>query len=161
MRLRQIANKDKRIAVCYFKGPEQSSLVATGLEVVPSLYAFLKRLKMRGYNVDDLPATFDEFESVLQSQGCLFEDHAAGSIDRFVKNGNLLWISKSEYENWAKEVITPQKYKEVIDKYGDALGNFMTSIQNMNRHLRLLVFASETSPYCHSREPLLAETILK
>jgi len=126
MKLKTIPNKDKKIAISYFKGAGQSSLVAAGLEVAPSLYEFLKHLKNQGYNVDGLPETFDSFAQLLSTQGSLFGDYAKGDISEFLRNGNPLWIKKSEYEQWAKAVIAPDKYKEVTDKYGEAPGEFMT-----------------------------------
>lgn len=55
--LQQKSNSEKRVAVYYFKGPGQSALVASGMEVAPSLHNFLTRLKAEGYRVDNLPAS--------------------------------------------------------------------------------------------------------
>ena len=126
MQLKIKPNKDKKIAICYFKGPGQSSLVATGLEVVPSLYAFLKRLQSEGYSVEGLPASENEFEKLLYRKGNLFGNYAEGEIADFLKNGDPLWIKKSEYEQWAHEIILPDQYREVVEKYGEAPGTFMT-----------------------------------
>jgi len=130
LQLELIPNKDKRVAICYFKGPGQSSLVATGLEVAPSLYEFLRRLKDEGYAVEGLPATVKEFENLLNKQGAIYGNYAAGEIDNFLKNGNPEWISKSEYEEWAKEIISPDKYREVINKYGEAPGEYMSEMHS-------------------------------
>ena len=50
-------NADKRVAIVYFKGPGESSLVASGLDVVPSLYNVLLRMKAEGYRIEGLPAS--------------------------------------------------------------------------------------------------------
>ena len=63
VKLQRIPNRDKRIAVVYLKGPGQSALTAAGLEVAPSLYELLKRLKAEGYTVEGIPETEKEFEA--------------------------------------------------------------------------------------------------
>lgn len=45
MSLRDMSNKEKRVAICYFKTPGKDALLASGMEVIPSLYNFLKRLR--------------------------------------------------------------------------------------------------------------------
>ena len=61
-------NADKRVAIVYFKGPGESSLVASGLDVVPSLYNVLLRLRAEGYRVDGLPASADALAEQFQRQ---------------------------------------------------------------------------------------------
>ncbi|MDE5544980.1 MAG: cobaltochelatase subunit CobN, partial [Bacteroidales bacterium] len=60
IRLKEKPNKDKKIAVYYFKGPGSAALTAAGLEVVPSLYNMLRRLQQEGYNLSGLPASVQE-----------------------------------------------------------------------------------------------------
>ena len=45
--LQKSDNRDKKIAIFYFKGPGQNALVAEGMEVGPSLFNLLTRLKRR------------------------------------------------------------------------------------------------------------------
>ena len=46
-------NSEKKLAIYYFKGPGQETLAAQGIEVVPSLYNLLLRLKAEGYTSRD------------------------------------------------------------------------------------------------------------
>lgn len=128
LRLRLIPNADKRIGIVYYRGAGQNSLVATGLEVAPSLFNFLKRLKKEGYNVDGLPNTFAEFDQLLQKQGSLWSSTDKGAIAKFMKEGNPLWVPKSQYESWCKEILSPERYQEVCQRYGEAPGNFMSAM---------------------------------
>ena len=48
MRLREMPNREKRVAICYFKTPGKDALLASGMEVAPSIYNFLKRLQREG-----------------------------------------------------------------------------------------------------------------
>ncbi|MGM5631907.1 cobaltochelatase subunit CobN [Apibacter raozihei] len=128
--LKKKNNSDKKIAIYFFKGPGKESLVAQGLETIPSLYNLLKRLKAEGYKVEDLPATEKEFEKIVMSQGSVMSTYAEGAFDEFLKNGNPELIEKSVYESWVNQSLTKEKYKEVTDLYGQALGNYMNVSQN-------------------------------
>lgn len=79
------------MAIVYLKGAGQSALTAAGLEVAPSLYAFLKRLKAEGYTVENIPATEKEFEALLQREGSIFGSYAKGKMAEFmataIRNG--------------------------------------------------------------------------
>lgn len=61
-------NKDKRVAIVYFKGPGEQSLTASGLAVVPSLYNLLTRMRQEGYNVSGLPENSEKLAELLQIQ---------------------------------------------------------------------------------------------
>lgn len=130
MSLRRKQNKDKRVAICYFKAPGQSSLLSSGLETAPSLYNLLKRLKQEGYTVNNLPANESDFEKLLMTQGAVLGAYAEGSQAEFMKNGNPLWISKMKYEEWAKSTFTAQKYNELVNIYGEAPGKLMSGVHN-------------------------------
>lgn len=72
--LQKKANKDKRVAIVYFKGPGENSLTASGLAVVPSLYNLLDRMRREGFNVDGLPENSDKLAEILQKQGSPISD---------------------------------------------------------------------------------------
>lgn len=74
--LREKGNKDKRIAVVYLKGPGEESLTASGLDVVPSLYNFLSRLRREGYNVKGLPSSASSLQDLIQREGTPISDLA-------------------------------------------------------------------------------------
>lgn len=40
------------------------------------------------------------------------------------------WINKTDYERWAQEVLTPEKYAEVVKQYGEAPGEYMSGVKN-------------------------------
>ena len=61
MALQTKMNGEKRLAIVYFKGPGQSNLTASGMDVAQSLYNTLVNLRSQGYNVSGLPATAAEF----------------------------------------------------------------------------------------------------
>lgn len=67
--LQHIPNKDKRVAIVYFKGPGEQSLTASGLAVVPSLYNLLDKMRHEGYNVSGLPENSEKLAELLQKEG--------------------------------------------------------------------------------------------
>jgi cobalto_cobN: cobaltochelatase, CobN subunit len=69
--LQRKPNSEKRVAIYYYKGPGQNALTAGGMEVVPSLYNLLQRMKREGYKVDGLPTSSKELEQMIQSQGAV------------------------------------------------------------------------------------------
>ena len=74
--LQKKQNKDKRIAIVYFKGPGEQSLTASGLAVVPSLYNILTRMRQEGYNVSGLPENSDKLAELLQRKGSPITDYS-------------------------------------------------------------------------------------
>ena len=130
VRLKQMRNADKKVAIYYFKGVGQSSLTAQGLETVPSLYNLLKRLKAEGYRVDGLPATEKEFGRMLMQQGAVLSTYAEGAFDDFMKNGHPALVEKQEYEAWVRQALPEALYADVVKIYGEAPGGYMSTVKD-------------------------------
>lgn len=101
-------------------------MTAQGLESVPALYNLLKRLKSEGYKVDNLPATEQEFEKLLMSQGAVLSTYAEGAFDEYLKNGKPALIERSEYESWINQSLSKDLYSDVTSSYGEAPGAYMS-----------------------------------
>ena len=67
--LREKPNRDKRVAIYYYKGPGKNAMNAGSMEVAPSLLNLLRSLRDAGYTVDGLPETDDEFWELVQTKG--------------------------------------------------------------------------------------------
>lgn len=124
--LKKKANADKKVAIFYFKGPGQSALAAQGLETPQSLYNLLKYLQAEGYKVDNLPADVRRFEEMLMVQGAVFSPYAEGAFDEYLKKGNPMLVEKSRYESWAVRSMPSSLYKQVVQRYGEAPGSYMS-----------------------------------
>jgi cobaltochelatase CobN len=124
--LRKKNNAEKKLAIYYFKGAGQSTLTAQGLETVPALYNLLKRLKNEGYKLDNLPAEIKDFEKVLMTQGAVFNTYAKGVFDDFLQQGHPALIEKQIYETWANQFLPKEMYADVVARYGEAPGDYMT-----------------------------------
>ena len=125
--LKEKPNSEKRVVIYYYKGPGQSAMSAAGMEVVPSLYNLLKKMKEEGYRVENLPANSKELEKMIMVEGAVFGSYANGVIDRFLKESHPLLISKEEYESWVKQALRPEKYAEVVAAFGEFPGEYMST----------------------------------
>lgn len=125
--LKEKPNSEKRVVIYYYKGPGQSAMNAAGMEVVPSLYNLLKKMKEEGYRVENLPANSKELEKMIMAEGAVFGTYANGVMDRFLKEGHPLLISKEEYESWVKQALRPEKYAEVVAAFGEFPGEYMST----------------------------------
>lgn len=120
-------NNEKKVAIYYYKGPGQNALTAAGMEVVPSLYNLLVRMKLEGYNISGLPANAEELGKMIQAQGAVFNSYAEGAFNDFMQKGHPELITKDQYESWVKESLRPEKYQEVVDAFGEFPGNYMAT----------------------------------
>ena len=118
-------NSEKKLAIYYFKGPGQETLAAQGIEVVPSLYNLLLRLKAEGYNLSGLPSDVHAFEAQLMREGPVIQSIAGGQMAQYLKTGNPAWVDKADFDKWIAEDLTPQQLKELEDTYGPTPGAYM------------------------------------
>ena len=131
--LQRKPNSEKRVAIYYFKGPGQTSLMASSMEVAPSLLAFLTRLKAEGYRISNLPSTAEELYRRLP-----VHEGADGQVAR-LELGNVALIPQppaGEGDNEFKIVhgtgmAPPQRYIEAYrwareDFRADAIIHFGT-----------------------------------
>ena len=125
MSLRRKKNSEKRIAIGYFKRPGKDALLASGMEVIPSMYNLLKRLQQEGYNVSGLPGSLEAFAKAIRTEGMVLGSYAKGAQEEYMKKGHPLWLSSQQYEQWAKEVLPIEKYQEVVSRYGEAPGELL------------------------------------
>lgn len=127
--LQRKANKDKRLAIYYFKGPGQSGLLAQGLETVPSLYNVLKRLKDEGYTLD-LPSSPEALMALIMKHGPVLSDFTEGAIQEFMQQASTLQVDAAEYDTWLKRRLTPEKYAELTEVHGAAPGQYMSGVKD-------------------------------
>ena len=127
LNLKTKPNFEKKVAIYYYKGPGQNALTAAGMEVVPSLYNLLLRMKQEGYNISGLPANAQELGKMIQAQGAVFNAYAEGAFNEFMQNGHPELITKEQYEGWVKESLRPEKYQEVVDAFCEFPGNYMAT----------------------------------
>ena len=129
--LKNKPNKDKRIAIFYFKGPGQNALIAEGLDVSHSLFNLLRRLEKEGYNVGKLPDSSLAFEKIINDNGKIFNQYAIGAMNEFVKNNSPEIISAELYEKWCAASFS-DKMRNDIDIVDDKFPGHGLSDENGN-----------------------------
>lgn len=125
--LKNKKNSSKRIAIFYFKGPGQNALTASGMEVVPSLYNLLVRLKNEGYNVGKLPANPQELAKMIQAQGAVFGTYAEGAYTQFLKSGHPALVTAQQFAEWTQKALSKKMIKEMNQLYGSFPGKYMAT----------------------------------
>ena len=133
--LKQTPNYDKRIAIVYYKGPGQSSLVASGMEVIPSLFNFLHQLKKEGYNLEGLPNDLKTFEKMVMQQGATFGDYAQGAVNQFLETGNPELISATNLSKWINHSLPEPLVAQLESLYGPVPGSSMTLAHQGEKHI--------------------------
>ena len=124
--LQRKPNGGKRVAIYYYKGPGQSALTASGMEVAPSLYNLLVRLRDEGYRVENLPASPEGLAALIQRQGAVFNAYAHGAKADFLENGRPALISAGEYAAWTSEAVPAERMEEVRALDGEFPGGYLS-----------------------------------
>ena len=125
--LKNKQNGNKRIAIFYFKGPGQNALTASGMEVVPSLYNLLVRLRNEGYNVGKLPANAEELGKMIQAQGSVFGTYAEGAYTKFLKSGHPALVTAQQFADWTQKALSKKMMAEMNKLYGSFPGKYMAT----------------------------------
>ncbi len=119
-------NRDKRVAIYYYKGPGKNAMTASSMEVAPSLFNLLRSLRDSGYTVDGLPATADDFEEIVRKRGPVLGPYARGAFEEYLATGDPALVPTSEYTAWLAEDLEPDMREAVVEQYGPAPGAYMT-----------------------------------
>ena len=125
--LKNKKNSSKRIAIFYFKGPGQNALTASGMEVVPSLYNLLVRLRNEGYNVGKLPANAEELGKMIQAQGSVFGTYAEGAYTKFLNSGHPALVTAQQFADWTQKALSKKMVAEMNQLYGSFPGKYMAT----------------------------------
>ncbi|MCL3781965.1 cobaltochelatase subunit CobN [Prolixibacteraceae bacterium JC049] len=135
LQLKKQANKDKKVAIVYFKGPGKNAMIAANMEVLPSMHNLLLRLKKEGYDLGDLPSDFTQFKEQINRRGPVLGPYAKGAFEKYLKEGDPELIPAQEYEKWCEELIPKENYEEVVKRYGKAPGAYMSVYKNNTDYL--------------------------
>ena len=124
--LKATPNRDKRVAIYYYKGPGKNAMTASNMEVVPSLLNLLRTMRDAGYTVEGLPETEDEFWELIQAKGPVLGPYARGDFEEYVAEGDPALVSAAQYAEWTGEHLEPAMREAVAAAYGPAPGEYMT-----------------------------------
>ena len=119
-------NRDKRVAIYYYKGPGKNAMTASNMEVVPSLLNLLRTLRGAGYTVEGLPETEEEFWKLIQARGPVLGPYARGAFEEYVAEGDPELVPAERYAEWIDEHLEPAMRDAMVARYGPAPGEYMT-----------------------------------
>ncbi len=128
-------NANKKIAIVYFKGPGKNALIASNMEVLPSLYNLLLRLQKEGYNLSGLPSDYNTFKEKIMKEGPVLGPYAEGAFDSYLETGKPELIPTGTYEDWCKKILPEELYAEVEKRYGKAPGSYMSVYKDTASYL--------------------------
>lgn len=135
--LRSKPNRDKKVAIVYFKGPGRNAMVASGMEVAASLLNTLHHLRDSGYTTGPLPETVTELEEMIHRQGPVLGPYAKGAFDEFVEEGEPELIRTEDYLSWVRKQLDPELYAQVEERYGAAPGQYLSLDKDGQTYLAL------------------------
>lgn len=124
-RLRTLDNKDKKVAIYYYKGHGKGALAAADIEALPSLYNTLKSLKAAGYDLTGLPDDLKSFEKAVMTKGPVLGPYALGAYDEFLKNGDPELVPVDTFASWCAEILPEKLVTDMKARYGEAPGDYM------------------------------------
>lgn len=127
LKLRKKKNSEKKIAIVYYKGPGQNAMTASGMDVVGSMYNFLKRLQSEGYDISGLPENREALEKIIMEKGAVFNTYADGAIGQFINNASPQLVSRHEYERMCSESLPESLIRSVYETNGEFPGTYMAA----------------------------------
>ncbi len=133
--LQKKENKNKKVAIFYYKGPGQNALASEGLEIVPSLLNLLNRLHSEGYSTGKVPESSQQLYAKIQKEGKLLGPYAKGSFENFIKEGQPELIPSDTLKYWMEKHLQPKLIADMTDQYGELPGEYMTTEVDNIPHL--------------------------
>jgi cobaltochelatase CobN len=124
--LQEKPNAEKKVAIYYYKGPGQNAMVASGMEVAPSLLNLLRHLKANGYETGELPKDENELIERIQKEGPVLGAYAKGTIQEFLDKGNPELVDVGTYLDWCRQDLEPEMYDDIVKNYGEAPGEYLS-----------------------------------
>ncbi|MEM1108460.1 MAG: cobaltochelatase subunit CobN [Planctomycetota bacterium] len=135
IKLQTAENKDKKVVVFYYKGAGKNAMVAEGLELAPSLFSLLKRLKDEGYDTGPIPADADALYERIQAEGPVIGSYAKGALEDYFANGNPALVPADTFRGWMEKWIPADVFAEIEETYGPAPGSYMGTVKDGEPHL--------------------------
>ncbi|TVS19866.1 MAG: cobaltochelatase subunit CobN, partial [Planctomycetaceae bacterium] len=136
LKLRRTPNDRKRVVIVYYKAPGASALAASGLEVAPSLYHTLARLRDEGYDLgEDFPSSPEALYELIQQRGRTVGQWAVGAYEQFLDEAEPELVPVEQYAGWFQDMLSPERQQDMIDRWGQIPGQHMVTQQDGRGYL--------------------------
>jgi len=116
-RLKQMANKDKKIVLIYYNhGAGKQNIGASYLNVFRSIDEIIRRLKREGYTIEG-DFSEEKVKDLLLKSGRNIGSWAPDELDQLLREGNTAFVDMADYRRWLAE--TPSEFREkVVEAWG-------------------------------------------
>lgn len=110
--LKKKPNKDKKICLIYYNhGAGKQNIGASYLNVFKSIAEIANALKKQGYDIKG-ELTEEQVKDFLLRGARNIGSWAPGELDELIKQGNVAFISMSDYKKWFDE--TPSEFQQHV-----------------------------------------------
>ncbi len=134
-KLGRALNSEKKVAIIYYNhGGGKDNLGATYINVPRSLQEILDGLNKSGYLVEGTIPEEQDLVDLMAHQGTNVGTWAPGELEKMVAAGNATLIPEDEYLAWF-ETISPERQREVIERWGPAPGEIMVYQNESGKYL--------------------------
>lgn len=125
VRLRKLANADKKVAIFYVSGIGKGRITAASLNVPRSMLRFLAAMRRDGYAVSDPPSDEQALLAEMLDKGRNVSSGRPRDLERLAEREGVLLLPVDGYLSWFEELPEAMR-AEVIDSFGPPPGNLMT-----------------------------------
>ena len=132
-KLKELPNSEKKIAIILYNYPPgKAEMGASYLDVFQSVHDLLVKLKDAGYDIgtEEIPTASELFTQVAEfgNKGSwaqpLLDQYVQNNLESLQLNGQL--VNATTYLAWFSQLPVALQ-QQVIEKWGDALGDIMVS----------------------------------
>ncbi|WP_287382415.1 cobaltochelatase subunit CobN [Methanobacterium sp.] len=132
-KLKELPNSDKKIAIILYNYPPgKAEMGASYLDVFQSVHDLLVKLRDAGYDIgtDEIPTASELYTRVAEfgNKGSwaqpLLDQYVQNNLEKLQINGQL--VNATTYLAWFSQLPVALQ-QQVIEKWGDALGDIMVS----------------------------------
>ena len=113
--LMYLENSEKIVALIYYNYPPgKQNIGASYLNVPETIIEMLKRLKIEGYIVDDIPESEEALIELMWERGINIANWAPGALEEMANNPHTILWDVDEYMAWF-ETLDPIAKKQVTE----------------------------------------------
>lgn len=135
--LRNLNNTDKKIAIMYYAhAGNDSCLIASYLDVAPSIVNVLDAMRDDGYDVGTEVPNSTELLDLVLKQGKNIGIWVPEALNSMVENYDVELIPESKYLEWFNE-LPEKKRNEVLTRWGEPPGDLMVYENETGKYIVL------------------------
>ena len=125
VRLRKLANADKKVAIFYVSGIGKGRITAASLNVPRSMLRFLAAMRRAGYSIANLPSDEQALLAEMLDKGRNVSAGRPRDLNRLAGSEGVLLLPTDGYASWFATL--PEAMREEVNRaFGPPPGQLMT-----------------------------------